>query len=284
MKPEGNRLRALALVFKQSLTEWSNDNAPRLGAALSFYTLLSLAPGIVIILAVAAFAYGREGAQGVLVGQIRDFVGAEVAESIQEIVKRASKPAASVIATVFSLLALTLSASSVFVELHGALNMIWHVPPRYDRTNVATAIRLIKTRLYAFVIVVIAGFLLLVSLLSSAWISNVERFAPRVITLVLTFVIIAALFAAVYKVVPDVAVKWSDVVLGAAVTSLLFMVGKELIAVYFAKTSLRSAYGTAASPLILLLWVYYSAQLFFWGAEFTKVYSNALGSRRERLL
>src|SRR5579864_7535998 len=168
------RLRALAAVFKQSLTEWSNDNVPRLGASLSFYTLLSLAPGIVIILAGAAFAYGQEAAQGALVGEIRELVGIEVAEAIQELLKGASKPATSVIATVFSLLTLAFSASSVFVELHDALNMIWHVPPGRDRTNAATAIRLIKNRLYAFAMVVIAGFLLLVSVFLSTWIAGVE--------------------------------------------------------------------------------------------------------------
>lgn len=276
------RLRALPAVFKQSLTECSNDNVPRLGASFSFYTLLSLAPGIVIILAVAAFAYGQEAAQGELMRRIRDFVGAKVAAAIQEILKSAVRPTTSVIATGFSLPALMFSASSAFVELHDALNMIWHVPPRDDRTHLATAIRLIKDRLYSFAMVVVAGFLLLVSLLLSTWIAGVGRSAPRVITLVLTFFVIAALFAAIYKTIPDVPLKWSDVVLGAAITSLLFMLGKELIALYFAKTSFGSAYGLAASPLIVLLWVYYSAQLLFWGAEFTKVYTNALGSRCDR--
>jgi len=284
MKYEASRLRSSVLwtVFKQSLTEWSSDNVPRLGASLSFYTLLSLAPGIVIVVAGAALVYGQDAAQGALVGKIRESVGAEVGEAMQELLKDAAKPATSVLATVFSLLTLAFSASSVFVELHDALNVIWRVPTRRDRTNAATAIRLIKERLYAFAMVMTAGFLLLVSVVISAWIAGADRSAAHATTLVLTSLMIAALFAAVYKTIPDITVKWSDVSLGAAFTSLLFVPGKELIAVYFARSSFRSAYGTVASPLIVLLWVYYSAQLFFWGAEFTKVYTRALGSQREQ--
>jgi membrane protein len=213
------------------------------------------------------YGYGRWGYRG----------GAGA--GLGAVLKGASQPATGVIATGFGLLALMFSASSVFVELHDALNMIWQVPLRNDLTNAATAVRFIKDRFYSFVMVAVAGSLLLVSLLLSTWVSGVERSAPRVLALLFAFCVIAALFAAVYKTVPDVTLKWSDVVLGAAVTSLLFLLGKELIALYFAKTSFRSAYGTAASPLIVLLWAYYSTQLFFGGAEFTKVYTNALGSR-----
>lgn len=275
----GVYLRSLARVFRQSLTEWVNDDAPRFGASLAFYTLLSLAPGLVIIVAVAAFVYGQDAAQGQLVSQIRDFVGADVAETIQGVIKGASKPSTGVVATVFGLFTLAFGASSAFVELHDALNMIWHVPVRQDCTNAATAIRLMKDRLYSFAMVVGSGFLLLVSLVFSTSIAGV---LPQITRLMFAFVMVAALFAAVYKTVPDVKVKWSDVVLGAAVTSLLFMIGKEVVAIYFARTRLGSIYGTAGSPLVVLLWVYYSAQLFFWGAEFTKAYTNVLGSRRER--
>lgn len=266
-------------LLKQALAEWLNDNAPRLGASLAFYTLLSLAPGIIIIVAVAAFAYGQEAAQGQLTWQVRDFVGAGAAQTIQEMIKGASGPGKGVIATVLGLSTLAFGASSVFVELHDALNMIWGIPLYHERTNKAAAIRFIRDRFYSCAMVMGAGFLLLASLILSTRIAGVALHVPRVTTFVVTFLLIAALFAVAYKTVPDVSLKWSDVVLGAAITSLLFMLGKQAIELYFAKNSLRSTYGTAGSPLVVLLWMYYSALLFYWGAEFTKVYAKALGSQ-----
>jgi membrane protein len=282
MTHETHRLTFGTLVglLKQSLAEWLNNNAPRLGASLAFYTLLSLAPGIIIIVAVAAFAYGQEAAQGQLALQIRYFVGAGVAKTIQEMIKGASGPGTGVFATVLGLSTLAFGASSVFVELHDALNLIWGIPPYHDRTNAATAIRFIRDRLYSCAMVVGAGFLLLASLILSTRIAGVVPPVPRVTTFAFTFLLIAALFAVAYKTVPDVRLKWSDVVLGAAITSLLFMLGKQAIALYFSKNSLSSTYGTAGSPLVVLLWVYYSALLFYWGAEFTKVYAKASGSQR----
>jgi membrane protein len=265
-------------LLKQALAEWLNDNAPRLGASLAFYTLLSLAPGIIIIVAVAAFAYGQEAAEGQLALQIRDFAGAGVAKTIQEMIKGASGLGTSAIATVLGLSTLAFGASSVFVELHDALNLIWGIPLYQDRTHAATALRFLRDRLYSCAMVVGAGFLLLASLILSIRIA-----VPPVTTFVFMFLLIAALFAVAYKTVPDIRLKWSDVVLGAAITSLLFMLGKQAIALYFEKNSLRSTYGTAGSPLVVLLWVYYSALLFYWGAEFTKVYAKALGSQCDQL-
>ena len=284
MTQETHRLTfgTLMGLFTQSFAEWLNDNAPRLGAALAFYTLLSLAPGIIIVVAVAAFAYGQTAAQGQLAWQIRDFVGAGVAQDIQEMIRVASQPRAGAIATILGLSTLAFGASSVFVELHDALNLIWGIPLYQDRTRTATVLRLIRDRLYSCAMVVGAGLVLLASLILSNQIPGVVPPAPRVVVFVLIFLIVAALFAVAYKTVPDVRLKWSDVVLGAALTSLFFMLGKELIALYFAQTSFRSTYGAAGSPLVVLLWVYYSAQLFYWGAEFTKVYTKALGSKSNR--
>jgi len=283
MTQESHRLTfgTLMRLFRQSLAAWLNDNAPRLGASLAFYILLSVTPAIIIIVAVAAFAYGQKAAQGQLAWQIRDFVGADVAQTIQDLIKGAAKPGAGAIATIFGLSTLAFGASSVFVELHDALNMIWGIPLYPDRTKTATAIRLVRDRFYSCAMVVGAGFLLLGSLIFSTWIAGVAPPAPRATVFVLTFFLVAALFAVAYKTVPDVRLRWSDVVLGAAITSLLFMLGKQVIALYFAKTDFRSTYGTAGSPLVVLLWVYYSAQLFYWGAEFTKVYARALGSKCE---
>jgi len=255
--------KALPRVFREALHEWMNDNVPRLGASLAFYTLLSLAPVVVIIVAVAGLAFGQKAAQGQLWWQIRDLVGSDRAGTIQEIIKGAYKPRAGVLATLLGLLTLGFGASSVFIELHDALNTIWHVPLR-RRTNAAIVIRLVKDRFLSFAMVLGAGFLLLVSLALNAWITAVGIFFPQIATFVMSVLVIAVLFAALYKIVPDVRLKWSDVALGAAVTSLLFTAGRQVTGLYFAKTNFGSTYGAAGSLLVVLLWVYYSAQLFFW--------------------
>jgi membrane protein len=272
----------LMSLFSQSVTAWLRDDAPRLGASLAFYTLLSVAPGIIIIVAVAAFAYGQQAVEGQLAGQIRDFVGADVAQTIQDLLKGAAKPGTGAFATILGLSTLVFGASSVFVEVHDALNMIWGIPLYHDRTRAATITRLIRDRLYSCAMVVGAGLLLLASLIVSTWNAGLGLPASRATVLAVTFFLVTALFAVAYKTVPDVGLKWSDVFLGAVMTALFFMLGKQVVALYFAKTNFRSTYGTAGSPLVVLLWVYYSAQLFYWGAEFTKVYTQSLGSRREK--
>ena len=186
------------------------------------------------------------------------------------------------IATVLGLATLVFGASSVFVELHDAMNAIWHVSLPPDRTNAATVIRLIRDRFYSFATVLATGFLLLVSLMLNAWIAAMGIAVPRAATFMMSVLVIAALFAALYRTVPDVKLNWSDVALGAIVTASLFTVGKQLMGLYFANTSFRSTYRAAGLPLVLLLWIYYSAQIFFWGAEFTKVYTRTLRSQWDR--
>jgi membrane protein len=275
-------LKALPQVFRQASSEWINDNAPRLGASLAFYTLLSLAPVIVIAVAVAAVVYGQEAAQGRLASDIQDIAGHDVARTIQEMIIRAYQPRTGVIATLLGLATLAFGASSMFVELHGAMNTIWDVPLPHDQTNAATIIRLIRDRFYSFATVLGIGFLLLVSLVLNAWIAAMGIAVPRFATFLILYLVIAVLFATLYKIVPDVTLKWSDVALGALITSLLFTIGKQLIGLYFAHASFGSTYSAAGSPMIVLLWVYYSAQLFFWGAEFSKVYTRTMGSQRYR--
>ena len=272
-------LKALPEVFRQASSEWINDNAPRLGAAVAFYTLLSLAPVIVIAVAVAAVVYGQKAAQGRFASQIRGVAGPEVARTIQEIIIGAYQPRTGVIATLLGLATLAFGASSVFVELHDAMNTIWDVPLPLDRSNVATIVRLIRDRFYSFATVLGIGFLLLVSLVLNAGIAAMGIAVPRAATFVMSFLVITVLFAALYKIVPDVRLKWSDVSLAAMITSLLFMIGKQFMELYFAHTSFGSTYSAAGSPIVVLLWVYYSAQLFFWGAEFSKVYTKTLGSQ-----
>ena len=269
-------------VLKRALSESIDDNVPRLGASLAFYTLLSLAPVVVIIVAMAALAYGQRAAQGQLVWQIGDLVGPAGARTVQAVIEGAYTPGTGVIATLAGVLTLAYGASSVFVELHDALNVIWHVSPHRHRTTAATVIRLIADRFYSFAMVLGAGFLLLVSLVLNVWIAAVGIALPRIVIFVFSFLLIATLFAALYRSVPDVSLAWGDVALAAALTSLLFLVGKHFIGLYFTQAGFRSTYGAAGSPLVLLLWVYYSAQLFLWGAEFSKLYTKIWGSQSER--
>lgn len=275
-------LKALPRVFRQASSEWINDNAPRLGASVAFYTLLSLAPVLVIAVAVAAVVYGQEAAQGRLASEIQGIAGSDVARSIQEIIIRAYQPRTGVIATLLGLATLAFGASSIFVELHDAMNTIWHVSLPLDRSNAATIIRLIRDRFYSFATVLGIGFLLLISLVLNAWIAAMRIAVPRAATFMILYLVTAVLFAALYKIVPDVGLKWSDVALGAMITSLLFMIGKQFMGLYFAHASFGSAYSAAGSPIVVLLWVYYSAQLFFWGAEFSKVYTKTMGSQCDR--
>jgi membrane protein len=272
--------QALLQVFGQASREWINDNAPRLGASLAFYTLLSLAPVIVIAVAVAAVVYGQDAAQGRLASEIQDIAGPDVARKIQEMIIRAYQPRTGLIATLLGLATLAFGASSMFVELHGAMNTIWDVPLPRDRTNAATIVRLIRDRFYSFAMVLGIGFLLLVSLVLNAWIAAMRIAVPRAAMFMISYLVIAVLFAALYKIVPDVTLKWSDVALGAMITSLLFTIGKQLMGLYFAHASFGSTYSAVGSPIVVLLWVYYSAQLFFWGAEFSKVYAGTVGSQR----
>jgi membrane protein len=274
-------LKALPQVFRQASSEWVNDNAPRLAASVAFYTLLSVAPVIVIAVAVAAVVYGHAAAQGRLASEIQGMAGPGVARTIQEIIRGGYQPRTGVIATLLGLVTLLFGASSVFVELHEAMNTIWHVPLPPDRTTAATVFRLIRDRFYSFATVLGIGFLLLVSLVLNAWIAAMKIAVPRAAAFVISYLVIAVLFAALYKIVPAVALRWRDVALGALLASLLYMIGKQLMGLYFAHTSSWATYGAVGSPIVVLLWLYYSAQLFFWGAEFSKAYTKAVGPEHD---
>jgi membrane protein len=287
-QPGGKRswllLKALPRVFRQASSEWINDNCQRLGASVAFYTLLSLAPVVVLAVAVAALVYGQQATQGRLTAEIRGAAGPEVASQIQELVRGAYEPRSGLIATLAGLVTLLFGASSAFMELHDAMNTIWHVSfsrPR-DQTKAATAVRLIKDRFYSFATVLSTGFLLLVSVALNAWIAALRISVPPAATFMIWYLVITLVFAALYKLVPSIPLKWSDVALGAMLTALLFMIGKQILGLYFASASFGSAYSAAGSPIVLLLWLYYSAQLFFWGAEFTKVYKQTVESQSAR--
>jgi membrane protein len=280
------RLKDIGWLLRESASNWSDDNAQRLSASLAFYTLLSLAPLLVVIVAVAALAFGRKAAEGQLAWEIQGTVGIDQARAIEAIIRAAVKPEAGLLATWFSVATLAMGATAVVVELQDALNNIWHVPAGRNQSTFTTIATLLRQRFYSFVMVLGVGLLLLISLVLSTWMAAMDRFfgsvppmhATNFLTFLVTFVVITFLFAAIYKILPDVQLQWSDVLVGASVTSLIFTAGKQLIGLYLGRTGIGSTYGAAGSLVLVLLWVYYSAQLFFFGAEFTKVYTKKYGS------
>lgn len=278
-------LMKLPGLLKDTFSEWKADNASRLGAALAFYSLFSMAPLLIIVISIAGLVFGRDAAQGRVVEQLQGLVGREAARSIETIIGTARAPAPSIITAAAGVIALLLGASGVFGELQAALNVIWNAPPRP-----AQAIpQMIKDRFLSFTMVLGTGFLLLVSLVISAALAALNDSLARLVVvspsvlqaanIVISFAVTALMFAMIFKRLPDVRIAWADVWIGASATALLFTVGKVLIGLYLGKSSVASTYGAAGSVVILLLWVYYSAQILFFGAEFTQVYANKYGSR-----
>ena len=272
--------------LREVYAEWSSDDALSLGAALAYYTVFSMAPLLVLVIAIAGLALGRSAAEGELVGQIGGLVGQAGAQAIQDMVARASGPKAGIVASVVSLATMSLGATGVFGQLQHSLNKIWEASAQQ-----ATGWRRqVRKRVIAFAMILGIGFMLLVSLALSAALALLhdvlEAHVPVLaralptINLLVGFAVITGLFAIIYKVLPDVAMRWRDVWPGAAVTALLFGIGKTLIGLYLGRAGVTSVYGAAGSFVLLLLWVYYSAQILFVGAEFTEVYSRRYGSRR----
>jgi membrane protein len=279
-------LRAIPALLKETCFDWYADRGPRLGAALAFYTLFSLAPLLIIITAIAALAYGEEVAHTQIMRQIEELIGGEGAEAIRSIIENASRPSSGAVATLIGLATLLFGATVVFSELQDALNTIWDIPPKPERGMV---IGIIRDRFLSFTMVLSIGFLLLASMLANtiltAIVQNFGDLLPgralflRLANFVLFLGIVTLLFAMIYKVLPDTTVAWGDVVIGAVATSLLFAVGKFLIGLYLVYSSVVSVYGAAGSLVVVLVWVYYSAQIFYFGAEFTKVYATRRGHR-----
>jgi membrane protein len=275
----------LRFVLNETINDWWEDNAPRLGAALAYYTLFSLAPLLIIVIALAGLIFGRDVAQGYIVTQIQGLVGPEGAGAIQAMIESARKPATGILASLFGLTMLLIGATGLFTELQSALNTIWEVPEKAK----AGLLSLLKNRLLSFTMVLGMGFLLLVSLVVSAALAAAGSFLSSIIpsvvvvgellNLVVSLVVITLMFAMIFKYLPDVTIAWNDVWIGAVATALLFTVGKSLLGLYLGTSSVASAYGAASSLVIILIWVYYSAQIFLLGAEFTQVYSTLRGSR-----
>lgn len=272
-------------LLKTTFTEWNADKAPQLAAALAYYTIFSMAPLLIIAIAVAGLAFGQQAAQDQVRTQIQGLVGSEGADFIQSMIQSASKPGTGAIATIIGVVALLSGAAGVVAQLKNALNTIWNVKPPPGPGGLKGILVTIQQQLLSFGMVLGIGFLLLVSLLLSAIIAGVSSlFGDRVPTLlyevlnfVISFGIITLLFAAIYKVLPDANIRWKDVWIGAAITSLLFTIGKLLIGLYLGHSGTASTYGAAGSLVVILLWIYYSAQILFFGAELTQVYANQYG-------
>ncbi len=285
--------RTIALTG-QIFDQWSRDNAPRLAASLAYYTILASAPLLVISIALADRVFGQKAVEGQLAWEIQTLVGGDAAQAIQAVITNAHRPSSGLISTILSIATLIVGASSVVVELHSALNLIWGVPDSESATWLRSVVDFIKQRFYSSLIVLAAGCLLLVSLVVSVVIATIGNLfrpvlpAPEWVlhsgAFALSFIVVTLLFGAIYKLLPDVHLRWSDVLIGASVTSLLFTIGKQLLAIYLGRVGFQSTYGAAWTVILFLVWVYYSAQLFFLGAEFTKVYTRNYGSHRSGLV
>jgi membrane protein len=283
-------LEAVTTLFKQAGAAWLANNAPRFGAALAFYTLFSLAPVLVVAVSVAGFVFGEKAAQGEIVHQFQGLMGVQGASAIETIIQSTNRPALGVFATMLGFLAILVGASGAFNELQDALNFIWKV----DRGRKSFWTVTGRQRFFSLGLVIATGFLLLTSLVVTAVLSAAEEFVSNLVRVsavllesihfVFSFGVITILFALIFKFIPDTNILWRDVRMGAAVTSLLFTVGKVVIGLYLGHSALTSAYGAAASLVIFLIWIYYSAQILLFGAELTHVYAiqirRCFGRRR----
>lgn len=270
--------RALLTVMKDALTGWWNDDIPHLGAAISYYTIFALAPILIVAIAIAGFAFGADAVRGEIVGQIEGLVGHSGAVAVQAMLEGASKHSSGIFATAVGLVTLFLGATGLFLELQTALNLIWRVKPRAD----AGVRGMLLQRFISFGLVIGVGFLLLVSLVVSAALAALDKYfgnafpgyvvLGQALNVIVSLAVVTLLFAMVYKTLPDVKLRWSDVWAGAIVTAGLFTVGKSLIGLYLGTSSTASSYGAAGSVVVLLLWVYYSSQIVLLGAEFTRAW------------
>lgn len=281
----GNLIRNVGSLLLEAFRQWQRDNALELGAALSYYAVFTLAPVLVIVIAVAGLAFGREAAQGEIFAQFRGLIGGDGAHVLQTAVESASRPTSGIVASAVGFLALILGASGAFGQLQSSLNRIWNLPPS---PQVGWRL-MMRQRLLSFAMVIGIGFLLLVSLIVSAGLAALgrwmEQWLPGIPILryaneFLSFIVVTLLFALMYHVLPDIRIAWRDVWIGSAITSFLFLVGKAGIGLYVTLTRLGSAYGIAGSIVVLLAWIYYSSQIIFFGAECTQVYAERYGSRR----
>jgi membrane protein len=277
-------LAQLFKVMKAALSEWLSHRAASKGAALAYYTLFSLAPILVLVIAIAGLFYGNEAAQGQLLGELRSLVGDTGAQAIQLVLAGARNKQGGTSATIIATVLLVFGATSVFAELKDSLDEIWDVPPPKD----ASWWDNVRTRLLSFSLILVLGFLLMVSLVVSTAMNVLEHYLTGLwqqaavvlgwLAATISFLVIATLFGVIYKLLPRIKLSWHDVTIGALGTAALFTLGKFAIGLYIGNSGVASSYGAAGSLIALLLWMYYSAQIFFLGAEFTRQYALQLGS------
>jgi membrane protein len=274
-------LRRLCSLLKQTVSEWLDHNALSRAASLSYYTVFSIAPLLLIAVAIAGFVFGRRAVSGELAAQLQGLLGPSSAVTVEQMMASAGKLRSGVAASIAGVALLVVGSCGAFVELQDTLNAIWGV----DKKKTSGIVGFLRARLLSFAMIGVIAFLLLVSLVVSAALAAFGHFANdrlpggealfHVVNFVVSFAVITFLFAAIFKILPDVKVPWRDVWLGSAVTSLLFVIGKLLIGLYLGKSSAASSYGAAGSFAVLLIWIYYSAMIVLFGAEFTQVYVSS---------
>lgn len=276
------------ILIKTALSSWSDDYAQSMGAALAYYTMFSIAPLLLIVISITGFVFGEEAARGEIAGQLQHLMGEQGAMAVQTLLQSLNKPAQGITATIIGVVLLLVGATTVFGELQDALDRIWRAPVR-----VGSGIwKLIRARLLSFGMILGIGFLLMVSLVFSAGLTAISRWwspvfvgwevVANVFNFVFSFALTTGMFAMIYKTMPRVHVRWDEVWIGAAITAVLFTIGKLLIGLYIGSSGVLNGYGPAGSLVALLIWVYYSAQIFLMGAEFTWAYSHIYGSRKNK--
>lgn len=279
--------RQVISLLKQTMTSWTNDYAPSMGAALSYYTLFSIGPLFIIVISIAGLFFGADAVRGVIFDQLQSLMGHDSAKAIQDMLSSASHPTTGAIAAIASVIGLLVGATTVFNELQSDLDRIWRRPAPQQISGLW---KLIRTRLLSFGMILGLIFILTISLITSAalaaigkwWGADIWEAVAHVLDIVINFGVLTLVFALIYKMIPRVHVGWHDVWIGAGVTALLFVIGKFLIGLYLGKSNAASSFGAAGSIALLMLWVYYTTQIFLFGAEFTWVYANAYGSRAKQ--
>ncbi|TAH03938.1 MAG: YihY/virulence factor BrkB family protein [Sphingobacteriales bacterium] len=273
-------------LIKQTYTAFTNDRGLKLSASLAYYTIFSIAPMLIVLIAVTGVFYGQEAVQGKIFSQLNDFIGNDSAAQVQDILKQMQLSGKGTFAIITGVITLIIGASGVFIEIQDSINLIWRVKAKPKRGWV----KLIVDRVLSLSMIASLGFLLIVSLIVNGVVlalsGILSRFLPDITILIIeilnqgiTLLVLGALFSIIYKVLPDVEIEWKDVIAGAIFTSLLFMLGKYAIGLYIESSSIASVYGAAGSFLLIIVWVYYSAAILYFGAEFTQVYAQSKGSR-----
>jgi membrane protein len=278
-------LNTVLSLLRETFNEWQQDKVPILAAALSYYMIFSIAPLLILVIAVLGFIVGEQIAQEEVFTKLESVVGAENAVSIQTVLKNQFSPSSNIRATLVAIATILFGATTVFAQLKQALNMIWGVQPKPGRGLKD----FIKTRILSIFMVLGIGLILLLSLIISSVLSGtseilekylfIPSFIWSLVDLAISFGLITLLFAQIYRVLPDVKIAWKDVGVGAAMTAVLFIIGKSVISLYLGQSSIASAYGAAGSFVVLLMWIFYSTQIFLFGAEFTQVWSRRYGSQ-----